>query len=369
MKFHRPLLAALVAALTTVTLAHSVRADESAPTAGSDTALGTMGEIFLKGSIDGKHLFMVLGMEKALDASKDIAEWAIDKDGLRADGEEVADDFKEVSEDFDEAFKTGVHFTKNGGELLKENAPEIWRAPWRSLKKIPGAYRVNFDRAQDAYYGSKNASVGALKYAGWAAWANIEGVYYLVIEAPAKVVGEVLFNTAIATGIALRVSGSLAFGGIIIAWDSADAVLHSAWVGTKIVLRATAGLVATIATVSYSLLSTGTVELLTGVAYVGVMTYRGGKFLVYKLPRRLRYPVSVTRETDVNYEDQSVAALSISDALNNGLELPGVGEVSFSRDVQRYRSRFELYDTRSDVGAPSGRSRRSAGLGGGARSK
>jgi len=336
----------LAAALLLLAVLGENPAAAADPVPAEDTALGTIGEIFLKGSIDGKHMFLVLGMKKAVAATKDIAEWAIHKDGLQADGHELAEDFREVGEDateFDDAFRNGVRFTQKGGEVLHGNAPEIWRAPWRSLRKIPGAYRVNFDRARDAYYGSKHASVGALKYAGWAAWANIEGAYYLVIEAPAKVVGEVLFTTLVATGTALGVPGALAFKGIELAWDATEAALHSAWVGTKIVLRATAGLIATIATVTYSLVSTGTAELLAGVAYVGVMTYRAGKLLLVELPRKARFPIAVERPTSLGYEQQTTVAALVAAALRS-LSLPEVSRLLCTERIGKYRSSFNCGD-------------------------
>ena len=68
-------------------------------------------------------------------------------------------------------------------------SPEIIKAPGRSIKKFPGAYSRGYERAQNAYYGSGNAVTGVFKWSGHMFWANIEGAYYLFIEAPVKTVG------------------------------------------------------------------------------------------------------------------------------------------------------------------------------------
>ncbi|MGK5089373.1 hypothetical protein WDW86_17620 [Bdellovibrionota bacterium FG-2] len=97
----------------------------------SSNVLETAGEVFFKGSIDGKSMFMVLGMKDAKDAIKEIKDWAIDEKDLA----DIGNDFNDEHHigDFKDTVGEGV-------DRSKEAAEHLLSAPWKSLKKIPKAY-------------------------------------------------------------------------------------------------------------------------------------------------------------------------------------------------------------------------------------
>jgi hypothetical protein len=263
---------------------------------------------------------------------------------MKADARDIRDEPTEAGRDLveiDDALQAGAEFSKKMAINLKDQLPNVVRAPGKSLKKIPGAYRVNFDRARDAYYSTRSPAVGGLKYAGWAAWANIQGAYYLVIEAPVITVGEVLWTAGHATLTALGVPGALLFHGLEIAWDPTSAALRTVWAGTRIALEATAGVIASVATLSYSVLSSGTAVALAGITAGGIARFKAGRYVFYRGPRSFFYPISLTRETGLAFDQAQKVGEELEKILPQA-ELPYVGRVVMDSQVDEYRSRFSL---------------------------
>ena len=275
-----------------------------------DRPMQTIGEVFLKGSIDGKHLFMVLGVKDALKADKKIAEWAVDEKDLK----DLADDVYNP-EHHDDA----VSRVRKGAEISKEAAPMILSLPWKSLQKIPKAYRVDFDHAQNAYYSSKNPVSGVLKYSGWAVWANIQGAYYLVIETPIEFVGMTLATVG-------AVPAAAVWEGLVVVGDAG-----------KIVFKYASGAIAVLAVDAYSLVSATTATTLTAVTASGIGIYKGAKFLFYGLPHRMTYPVAIEQKTDFAMSHQEEIARIAQSVIVK--EMP---QVKVRGQIGKYKSTFTL---------------------------
>ncbi len=279
----------------------------------SGNVIETAGEVFLKGSIDGKSMFMVLGMKDAKDAVKNIMDWAVDEKGLAEVGHDIYN--KDHLDDVSDA-------VSGGADLSKEASQHIFSAPWKTLAKIPKAYRVSFDRAQDAYYGSKNSVAGGLKYAGWAVWANIQGAYYLIIEAPV----EFVTLTAVTVG---AVPGAIALQGLVIAWDV-----------TKVVFKFAVGVAASAAVATYAFVTSSAATALTLVAAGGVAVFKGGKWLFYGLPYGFFHPVQVENLTGLAFgEQQAVAGFAFEYLKSQQAEMHLVTVVS---EIGKYNSRITL---------------------------
>jgi hypothetical protein len=283
MKFKFAILGLLLCLVTVSASTEPAGADES------KGILQTAGEVFLKGSIDGKHMFMVLGMQDAAKATKEIIKWAVKGEDLVELGHDIYNG--EHRDDL-------VDAVRDGARVSRKVAPHILKAPWKSLKKIPNAYRVNFDRAQDAYYGSSNSAVGVLKYSGWAVWANIEGAHYLVVEAPL-----VLAGSAVVTAAA--VPAALAWQGLVIAWDAGC-----------IAFKFTAGVAAIAVVNTYGIITSSAATVITLLAAGGVATFHGGKWLVYEIPRSFFHPVMVVNDTSFGYDQQERLAKIAGEVLS-----------------------------------------------------
>ncbi|OFZ20018.1 MAG: hypothetical protein A2X94_11700 [Bdellovibrionales bacterium GWB1_55_8] len=275
-----------------------------------DRPLETIKEVFLKGSIDGKNLFMVLGVEDALKINKEIAKWAVD-----------ADDLKELR---DHVYNKDHHNdaydrVSGAGEFSKEMAPHILQAPWRTLKEIPKSYRVNFDRAQRGYLQAKNPVSGVLKYSGWAVWANIQGAYYLVIEAPVEFVGATVLTVG-------AVPAAMTWQLIVTAQDL-----------TVITLKIAAGLVAVTAVEAYALLSSVTATTFTVIATTGVAIYKGTKWLIFGFGHGSRFPVRVRQATGLSLEEHQRVADATAKTLAAALPAAQI-----ESKMGKYKSRFSI---------------------------
>ncbi len=312
-KFSLGSLGAVFAAVLGLVSATTLMAPSQAQAGVSSNVLETAGEVFLKGSIDGKSMFMVLGMKDAKDSVKDIMDWAVDEQDLT----DLRDDITNKSHNGDFA-----DAAKDGADLSKEAAQQFFSTPWKSLKEIPKAYRVSFDRAQEAYYGSKNPVAGALKYSGWAVWANIQGAYYLVIEAPVEFV-------ALSVATVGAVPAAIALHGIVIAWDV-----------TKVVVKFTAGVVASAAVATYAFVTSSTATALTLIAGGAVGVFKGGKWLFYGLPYSLFHPVQVENLTGFAFADEQTFAnfaLEYLKARQASMHL-----VAVASEIGKYNSRVTL---------------------------
>lgn len=251
-------------------------------------------EIFMKGSINGQSMFMVLGFEKANKIFKKSMKEAIGIEELQKIGHsvvELKDDFKPIYNGGDNDL---VEHVGKAAKMSKKFAKEIFKGPWRSLKKIPSAYEVSFDAAREAYYESGNEALGSLKYAGHAVWANIKGSYYLVIEAPAKIA----FNTfaavaAIPLAIGYDLSRTainltLGVGGLVV--NISAFLVNALYEGSKGIL-----------TSLYAGLSTGVAIVATTTASGVVSTYLGAKWLIRR-PLYWLNPYRVTLKTEISMD-------------------------------------------------------------------
>jgi hypothetical protein len=260
------------------------------------TTIETVKEVFLKGSIDGDSMFMVLGMQDGFKDSKDVMKSAIDMKDLAYIGK----DLKEVGQD------------------LKE-FDNIIKSPWKSIRKIPGAYKVDFERARSAYYNADGQVSGVLKYSGWAVWANVKGSYYLVVEAPVVMASQALNRTVDA------------------GWDITKAGLRITWNAIKPAFGAL--LSATI--ITYSTVSSTIATTATLLAAGGVAVYKGGKWLLVSASNKFFKPVSVKIATNVDLNDQKELADKLNELLSNSSNIFGF-EVITNAKIKDFSSDFEI---------------------------
>lgn len=260
------------------------------------STLDTVKEVFLKGSIDGDSMFMVLGTADGYSISKKMMKDAINMDDLA--------EYAEEAQDIGDAAKTFKNVIKK---------------PWKSLKKIPEAYKVDFEKAQEAYYGADTQIAGVLKYSGWAVWANIEGAYYLVIEAPvvmaAHTIGSAVYTAWEITGMGLKIT-----------WD---------------VIKPAFAFIASTAVMTYATISSGVATAATLIAAGGVAAFKGGKWLIVEMPNKLLKPVSVVVSTNYNFDQQKEVANKLQNFLNNHGDVFG-DKVIVESDVNKYKSNFSI---------------------------
>lgn len=262
----------------------------------ANTTVDTIKEVFLKGSIDGDHMFMVLGMEKGTKISKKILETMINGEDL----EDLADS------------------ARNVGEAVVD-MQDIVKKPWKSLKKIPKSYKVDFERAQAAYYGADNQIAGVLKYSGWAVWANVKGAYYLVVETPAVATYEIAKS---GLKIAWRITGL----GFTVAGKAVQAAL---------------GVIASAAVITYSTVSSSIATTATLVAAGGVAVFKGGKWLIVTMPGQIFKPVHAEIATGEDYTTQEVLAKKVADFTQENAEMFGKNALVVF-DINKYKSEYEV---------------------------
>jgi hypothetical protein len=282
----------------------------------------TLKEIILKGSIDGDNVTMVYGLGEAWEDIKDLSGGSLKKEDFVDLGSLVYN--KEHDDDYVDMVQDGYAFSKESGKFAKENVKEIVTKPFKSLKKIPKSYQINFDNAREAYYDSNNALAGVVKYTGWAVWAQIEGAYYLVVEAPVVLVSEMVQTSAGVAGFVLGVPGAILI-------QSARVVGKVIGISLKFVFRNAASLVAG----AYSVLSTSVASTITLAAAGGIAIYKGTKLLV-TAPARLAKVASVKKLTEFAYDKQKAVALRMQ--MNLGA-LPRTFSVAKEK-IENYSSKF-----------------------------
>ncbi len=168
-------------------------------------------EVFMKGSSDGESVFTVVGLDSGVKLSKKIMkkmvrleDWVDLKDRFKNEGHE--NDFKDEWD--------------RGAEDSRKSAPEILKAPWRSVKKVAYSHRVTVQQARDAYESSGTVLGGVVKYTGLFTWALIKDSYYLVIETPWNFIR----HAAITVGaVPFRLTLHMAEIGLRFSWNSAKA--------------------------------------------------------------------------------------------------------------------------------------------------
>jgi hypothetical protein len=253
----------------------------------------TIKEIFIKGSIDGKHLFLVLGMEDSFKATKDMMKNVItERDIYKLSNRWEKLKNKVYNKKHDDDY---VDVAKAGYENTKEEWTKAVTESWDTIKHIPQAFNVDIEKAKKSYYNSKNEIAGALKFSGLAVWAVIHGTYYLIIEAPAE------FAFHFGLGALLSPVTTVAIQTIRVGFDIAFMALRSAWIGIK----ASGAALGALAINGYALLSTTTATTITLVSAAGLAIYKGAKFVFVELPRRINYPIAVAQNTGIEFQDES----------------------------------------------------------------
>jgi hypothetical protein len=260
------------------------------------STIDTVKEVFLKGSIDGDSMFMVLGTADGYKISKEMMKDAINMNDLSDLGEDV----------------------KKIGKAAK-GFKEVISEPWKSLKEIPKAYKVDFEKAREAYYSADNQIAGVLKYSGWAIWAQVDGAYYLVIEAPVVMAYQTVAHSL---SVAWKVTGL----GIKVTWN---------------VIKPAVGLIASAAVMTYATVSSSIATTATLIAAGGVATFKGGKWLLVTLPRKLLKPASAQIVTSYNYEDQMKLAEKMKIILTQAEDIFGQA-TEMESELNTYKSEFSI---------------------------
>jgi len=264
------------------------------------TPFGVATEIFWKGSIDGKQNWIVLGVDKGAQITREVFKNTIDLDELVEVGADIYDPNGHAHWESGCGKRSKVSVEAHNHDIVgalkdsinnaKECAPRILSRPWRSLKKIPSAFRVNLEQGNEAYYHSSSSTVGSMKYSGWAAWAVIEGSYYLVVEAPATSVFSVVETL-------VKTASPIVYQPFKITWDAGAVLVRLA------VAPAAASVIGT-----YSVLSSSFAAAASIVYAGGVSFFNGMKWVAYDLPRYSRYPVRVDFQTGLGIDSQQELA-------------------------------------------------------------
>jgi hypothetical protein len=191
-------------------------------------------DVFIKGSADGKAVFTVLGISKGAKLSKKILKRMVHLQELIDIGDRFSN--SDHSNDFKDEWQRGV-------EQTAEAAPEILKAPWRSVKKIPYSHKVTVQHARDSYESSGSVASGIVKYTGLVAWAYVKDAYYLVIETPFELVKNLAITTL---AVPFRLTMQIAEIGLRFTWMAAKttiALLASGMILTYSVVSSTVGAV------------------------------------------------------------------------------------------------------------------------------
>jgi hypothetical protein len=276
--------------------------------AADPSVIKTAGEVFYKGSIDGKRLFLVLGVQDGTKISQDLIKDAVDPQLFL----DTASTFYNKKHEKDIFYAFGLSY--KGG---RESFPEILNLPWGSLKKIPQAFRVNIDSANEAYYNAPHPVIGTMKYSGLAVWTVVEGSYYLVIETPMNM---------------LR-------GCAEVGWSAACPLLQQtwnvAWNTGALAFRTAALPTAALATTSYSVASSSLAAIATLIASGQTATYNGVKWLVYDLPRSYFYPIKVELKTELKLNQQEITANWIVQKIQNDGKYNAVARIAkFNSEIK-----------------------------------
>ena len=303
---------------------HTVFAGTDPVPASKDTVMEGVGEIFMKGTIDGKHVFLVVGADRAIQDTKRYLKRAIDIKKLKSDFKDLKHDINNPSHEND--FADYVHI---GAKFSQDTAPEILNEPWKTIEGIPEAYRVDFVNANTALHTTKNPTLGLIKYSGWAVWANVEGALKLVIEVPAEFAG-----ITVATVAAVPFMATMQ--GLATIWEAGVLVVRQA-ADISVAAIEIAGEDA------YSLVSASTASALTLIAAGAIATFKGGKWLVTGLPHQIKYPVSATVETKLTYDRQKEVAIIVRDFLKTWANQAGGTDVV--ADLGDYESTLTLMGT------------------------
>lgn len=234
-------------------------------------------EVFLKGSLDGKSIFMVLGFDKTREINSKIFSATFNKENLIDLGSLIN------NQDHENDF---IGEVKEGADISQKHFKKILSSPWKSLSKIPRRFKVNMKRAQEEYYTSSSQGAGVLEYAAFGVWATLESSYYLVIESPLAFTGNLII-----TSLAIPFKLTVHIGKIVLK-------------ALKNILYPIGGAIAIAGVTTYSFLSTGVVELALvlnkQLGHIG----KGIKYVFSDLPKKIKYPITVEKLLNVDLKFQ-----------------------------------------------------------------
>lgn len=273
-KTHNTIFALILGLLFTTNFAWAQDSDSDVTSRGQSFG-NTVKEIFMQGSIDGNNMFLVLGFDQATDIAGDAIKNAIDIENLRdirRDAQETGADVvrglwnSEHDGDMVEAVTAGARFSSSQAKKILAN-------PLKSLAKIPQAYKTQLQQARRSYYETDNQILASVQYAGHAVWANVEGAYYLVIEAPIRMATHLL-------GAAIGVPGAIALqaAGMALRF-TIDAIGLTFKIGGQLI-KTVANAAVAVASLVYSGVSTGVAIAATTVAAGAVGTANGIAWIV-----------------------------------------------------------------------------------------
>lgn len=318
----------------------------------------TIKEVFVKGSIDGKSLFLVYGMGDAINDSKELFEDAIELEDLKDIGVDAKEDLQTMGQriysknddshlDYADIIHDAPEVYKDSMNEAGKHAEQIIAAPWKSLKKIPESHKLTMEQAQDAYHSSDSKIGGALKYSGLAVWAKVKGSYYLIIEAPVESAAQILATTGCAAWSVLYAPGHIAIHTVgLVAGEAAQLVgtaFKITWQGIKF----TGATVGSAVMTSYGLVSSSVATAVTLAAAGGLLAYQGGRWITVELPSRFFRPVTVKQATEVNYTDHKEFAKTIKANLENS-NIGGF-QVNVRSDIDKYKGKFVISLNQDDI--------------------
>tara|TARA_R110002072_G_scaffold64203_5_gene159760 strand:+ start:102655 stop:103887 length:1233 start_codon:yes stop_codon:yes gene_type:complete len=255
----------------------------------------TIKEIFLKGSINNDKLFLVLGLENGAKTFKALGKNAIDIEELRdISGDTARTIGRSASRIYNGGNGDILDHVTEAARFSVSSPSEIYKSPWRSLSKIPTSYRVSMEQARDARANSSNSASGLVKYTGLATWANVKGAYYLVIEAPAKLIGQLAARTLAVPAVLAYDAVSIPLGFTI---SIAGKALRVGYQATKAIVLGAAA----IGTISYSAISTSLAAVATTTSYLAIGAVRVS-IKALALPFRIGQRARLKQDTAVNYE-------------------------------------------------------------------
>lgn len=288
-------------------------------------------EVIMKGSIDGDNVVMVYGLADSWDDMKHLSKNSLDKDDFINLGELINTKGNSYGDsgyvdDYVDSAQRGFDWSKTSAKFTKKSFKKMFTRPWKSLKKIPRNYKVNFENAKKAYYDSNNVLAGTVKYAGWAVYAQIEGIYYLVVEAPAMVAYSAIQTAVGVVGTVLSIPASILL-------QTARIAGQTTWIAVKFVAMN----VASLAAGTYSVLSTGVASAITVLAAGGIALYKGAKFVVSS-PRKLFRPVEKILETNMAYDEQENFAKNLLAQLQSA----NTGFTLKTHVINKFNSKFVL---------------------------
>jgi hypothetical protein len=300
----------------------------------------TVGEVMLKGSIDGKSIFMVYGLGdmaedvKSIGKSMDLKD-VIDMEGLEETGLAIYN--KDHIGDIVGTVKMGAKAVKPSLNFAKDGLENIKDFPLKSLKRMKNSHQVSFENAREAKAGADNELTGVIKYSGHAIWAHTKNAYFLIVEVPVVAAAAVLQTLSGVVGAALAVPGAIVLSALKITFQAAGTAISTTvrigWRGLKV------GAMGVMA--AYSTVSAGVATVATLVAAGGVAIVKGTKFVIVDLPKKLLRPASAKVATDIAFEEQEEFAKRALETIKTNSALSNnIGNIK--KTIAKYKSKITI---------------------------